>query len=345
MPMGDKQQTTQSSEQTKDPWAPQIPYLEQAFNTASNTYNKGAGNLYSGPQVAQFTPDQLSTFQRMVGYGNNNTAAATTGAAGNTLTSAGTSGVTNALNHLASFKPGGGTQSNIDAATAYANNPAISDMVTAAMRDSVNNANENVLPQIGRNANAGGNINSNRTAIQNAIVERGLNNQAGDISANLRGNAYDTGLKLAEQNSEATNNNILDAFKSLGAIGGDAATTGVNANTASIGQQGSLFDIANQGGAGEQAANQAQIEDNKATNEYGTDRLNALLAQMFGIVGGTGYGGTQTGTGTSTVEKQPGALSIAGGVLGGLGSFMLPGSGGVSAGGNLYKLFNGGKFA
>lgn len=339
--MGDKQQTTQSSEQTKDPWAPQIPYLEQAFNTASGIYNQGAGNLYNGPQVAQFTPDQLATAQRMVGYGNNSAPAASTGAAGTTLTSAGTNGVTDALNHLASFKPGGGTQSNIDAAGLYADNPYISGQVQAAMRDSINNANENVLPQIARNAEAGGNINSNRTAIANGIVQRGLNQQAGDISANLRGNAYNTGLQLAEQNSEATNNNILDAFKSLGAIGGDAATTGVNANTASIGQQGSLFDIANQGGATEQAANQAQIDNNKATNEYSTDRLNQLLAQMFGVVGGTGYGGTQTGTGTSTVEKQPGALSIAGGVLGGLGSFMLPGSGGTSAAGNLFNLLKG----
>jgi hypothetical protein len=341
--MGDKQQTTNTSEQTKDPWAPQIPYLTQAFGNASNIYNQGAGNLYNGPQVAQFNPGQLATFNAMMGYGNNGAPAASTGAAGNTLTSAGTNGVTSALDHLASFKPGGGTQSNIDAATAYANNPAISDMVDAAMRDSRQNASENVLPQIARNAQAGGNINSNRTAIQNGIVERGLNQQAGDISSNLRGQAFNHGLDLAEQNSEAGDNSMLNAFAALSSGGNNAATTGVNANTASIGQRGSLFDIANAGGAGQQAADQAGIDNSKAVNQYSTDRLNAMLQAMFGVVGGTGYGGTSTGSGTSTVEKQPGALSLASAGLGTLGSFMLPGIGGASAGGNLYNFLNGGK--
>jgi hypothetical protein len=70
--MGDKQTTNNTSQQTQDPWAPQIPYLTQAFSNASSIYNQGAGNLYNGPQVAQFNPDQLATFQKMVGYGNTN---------------------------------------------------------------------------------------------------------------------------------------------------------------------------------------------------------------------------------------------------------------------------------
>jgi hypothetical protein len=338
--MSDKQTTTTS--QTQDPWAPQIPYLTQAFSTAQNNYNQGAGNVYNGPQVAQFNPDQLSVFQQMMGYGSNGQQAASTGAAGSTLTSAGTNGITDALNHLSTFKPGGGTQSNIDAAMQYANNPAVDGMVTAAMRDATRNVNENIQPGIDRVANANGNINSNRTGIAHGIVDRGLADATADTSANIRGNLFSQGLNLAEQNSEAGNNNMLDAFKSLGALGGDAATTGINANTSSIGQQGALFDMANQGGAGQQMAGQTAIDNNRAMSEYSTDRLNQMLAQMFGVVGQTGYGGTSNGT--STVEKQASPLTIAGSIAGGLGSLMLPGFGGTSAAGNLYSwLSNNGK--
>jgi hypothetical protein len=339
--MPEKTNTVTTGSSKTDPWSQQSPYLTQAFSNASNIYNQGAGNLYNGQQIAQFTPDQLNTFNSMVGYGNNMAVPNSSAAAGGALTSAGTGGVTHALNELANFKPTGGTQSNIDAAGQYANNPYISGQVDAAMRDVNRNATENILPSIARNANAGGNINSNRTAIQQGIVERGVNDQAGDISSALRGQAYSQGLNLAEQNSEATNNANLNAMTAGGALGNAAAGTGVNANTGSVNQAGSLFNMANVGGAGQQTAGQASIDNNKAMSEYAANRQNALLQAMYGVVGSNNWGGTTNSTQTTDTTKTASPLTLAGSALGAVGSALIPGTGGISAAGNLYSLFKG----
>lgn len=313
--MPEKQETQQTSSGTAAPWAPQIPYLTSAFQQAQNIYDQNAGHLYNGQQVAQYNPQQLSTFQSMLGYGNNNTAPSTTSSTGSTLATSGSGALTGALDALANFRPSGGTQSNIDAASAYSDNPAISGMVQAAMRDANQQAADSTLPQIARNAAATGNINSNRTAIQNGIVQRGLAQKAGDISANLRGQAYTQGLNLAEQNSEANNNAMLAAMTGAGSLGNNATTTGVNALSSGINQQGALYGLAQQGGAGLQASDQAAIDNAKAMSQYGYAAPFDLLNNYFNIIGQRGYGGQTTGTQQGETEKYASPLTIAGGVL------------------------------
>jgi hypothetical protein len=170
---------------SSSPWNVQIPYLNQAFNQASGILNQGTGNVYSGDMTAQFTPEQLATFRSMIGQGGN----------AGTLANTGVNSLTGAANGLASFAPQGGVDSNIAAAGQYANNPYLSGQVDAAMRDARRSVSEDALPGIDRGAALTGNLDSSTSGISKGIVERGLADKTADVSAGLRGNAYNQGLR------------------------------------------------------------------------------------------------------------------------------------------------------
>lgn len=256
------------------------------------------------------------------GSGNSNIPGSSA-AAGGALTGAGASGAAGGLYGLANFQNGGGTQSNIDAANAYANNPAISGQVTAAMRDATNQANESTIPGINQQAAGSGNINSNRPQIAQGIVQRGLDNKAADISANLRGNAYTTGLGLAEQNSEANNTNALSAL--LGRVSGGtaAANAGVNANSGAVGQQGGLYDIANAGISGQNTASQADLTNQGQAFNFQTNSPFQGLQNFYNLIGANSWGGSSTGTSNSTTTKNPSILDMIGGSMHALGGMMM----------------------
>jgi hypothetical protein len=257
----------------------------------------------------------------MLNYGNGNTSiAGSSAAAGGALTGAGANAVGGALNTLAGYKPAGGMQSNIDAGNQYAAGQDIPGLVTAAMRDATRTAGEQTLPQIARNAAGTGNINSSRRSIQEGIVQRGLNDQAGDLSAQLRQNAFNTGATLNEQNNEAANNNLLSSIVARLTGGNSAVGTGVGANTGAVGQQGGLFDIANAGIGGQNMADQANLTNQEQQFEAKTDDPFRALQNFYSIIGATNWGGPSTGTSTTT--SKPSTFQVIGGLMSGLGGLL-----------------------
>jgi hypothetical protein len=307
--------TSGTSTQTTQPWSVQQPYLQQAFQQAGSNLTSGTGKTYTGDQVAQFSPEQLALFKGMTSYGSNGAPAATSTNVGQTTATAGAGALTGAFDALGNYQPGGGTDSNIAAATAYANNPATDGMIDATMRDARRSVSEQALPQIARSAATGGNTMSNRRAISEGLVERGLADKTADVSANIRGQQFDNGLKMAEAGRQSDNSAILDALKARLAGGTNAVSTGVNATGSGIQQQGGLFDLANTGAAGSGQQNQQnQIDNAKSVSEYGTDRNNALLDAFYKIVGGNNWGGTSTGAQTQT--STPSTWSTIGSGLG-----------------------------
>lgn len=310
---------TQNQSSVTNPWAVQTPYLTDAFAKAQGQSN----NAYTGDRVAQFTPDQLATFNRMLGYANNSTAPGAATNAGTALTGAGVNAATGALSQLGAFTPQGGTASNIDAANAYADAAASPAAVDAAMRDARRQVYEQALPGIDASSAATGNNMSSRSDMSKAIIERGLAEKAADVSATMRQNAFNNGLNLAQNSSQFNNTAILDALKSAGSLGTGAVGTGVGATGAGIDQQGNLFNLANQAGAGQQAAGQASLDNSIGKSDSAWDNL----MKYYGIVGGNNWGGTTQGYGTT--QSTPSAWQVIGGLL--------------SAGGNAAKMFMGGK--
>ena len=311
-------QSKQETSSTTNPWAVQAPYLQQAFSGASDALNKTNANTYSGQQVAQFTPDQLATFQRMVGYGGDLSGANATSSAGTGTMTAGASAIQQALGGLGSYTPTGGTSSNIAAASQYADNPYISGQVDAAMRDANRQVNEQALPGQQRSAALTGNTMSSKNALAQGVIQRGLAEKTADVSANLRGQAYNTGLNLAEQGRQYDNSAILDALRSSAAAGTGAFSTGVGATSSGIDQAKGLFDIANAGGAGQQQNTQNQIDDAKTQKEYANSNTWQNLQNFYNIIGSNNWGGTSNGTTTSS----PSFWNVLGGMMGSVGSLL-----------------------
>jgi hypothetical protein len=312
--------TQQTTSQQSAPWTVQQPYLKQAFDQAQGNLSNANANQYTGQQIAQFTPEQLANFQQMQGYGSNPAGANTSTNVGIDTANAGSSALQDALNGLKTYTPGGGTQSNIDAATAYANNPATQGLIDAAMRDANRSVSEQALPQIARGAATSGNTMSSRRAISEGLVERGLAEKTADVSANIRGQQFNNGLALAEQGRQSDNSAILDALKSSASAGGNAVNSGVNSIGSGIQQQGGLFDIANAGAAGGQQNQQNQIDNAKGMAEYGSDTAAKNLQAFMSIVGSNQWGGQMNGSTTET--STPSTWNTIASGLGILNSFM-----------------------
>lgn len=112
------------------------------------------------------------------------------------------------------------------------NNPLIDAQVAASLRDPFRQLTEQTLPGIGSAAVGTGNMGGSREAIAQGIAQRGFADRAADVSAALRGNAYDRGIGLALNQ------------QGLGwdqAVQNRAAQTGFADRLADLGMQGMNF--------------------------------------------------------------------------------------------------------
>jgi hypothetical protein len=297
---------TDSSSTTK-PLAWQASHITNAFNQSKDALAKAQGAPTPDGFVAQFTPDQLAVFNKMMGAAGNN--------AGSDAITAGAHGVIGGLDGLGGFTPKGGTEYNINAAGQYADNPYVTGMVDASMRDARRNVSENVLPQIGRDAALGGNVNSNRRAISEGIVQRGLNDATADVSSDIRGKLYSQGLDLAQTEATASNDAVLKSL--FGQVEGGAAAlkAGSDANTG-------LYDLASRGIAGTQDARQAGLNEQGAAYQFGVDSPFAALNNYYNIVGNKNWGSQTSGTSTTntTTTSDPSTMDSISKVLGMFGA-------------------------
>lgn len=325
--MGSSTQTQQESSSTT-PWAPQAAALQTAFDNAGTALTKSQQAQAPTDFTAQFTPDQLATFKQMLGYAGGNTTPQTTSATGAALQGAGTDATTGALSGLSGYDPTklNNTGAITQAASDYVKGANIPAQVAQAMQSARETARDVTLPQIEQNAAMTGNTNSSRTGIAQGLVERGLAEQAANMSGALSSQAYQNGLTLASNNANANNSNELGALTGAASAGTNAANAGVNAGTAGINDQGTLFSLAENAGQGEQAANQAQLTNENQQYQSELNSPYASLLPYMQLVGSQMYGGNSTGT--KTTESNPSAWQVIGGLLGAGGQ-------GLSMAGNL----------
>jgi hypothetical protein len=149
----------------------------------------------------------------------------------------------------------------IGRAGAYADNPYMDGMVDAASRDIKRNLYENELPTLNMQATATGNLNSSRAGAAEAIATRGAADRVGDISAQLRGGAYQSGLGLA-------NTQWAQQLAGRGGAAGGMASLGQTGYTAGLGGAGIGRDYW-QGGLN------AQLGANQTYANMGSTGLNA----------------------------------------------------------------------
>lgn len=320
---GSSQTTQQSQSSQTSPWAPQANEIQKAFGYADTAYNKASQAQAPTDFTAQFTPDQLSTFQKMLGYSNSSSIPSQNAATGSALSSAGTGATAGALSNLAAWDPSRITEQNIADATATANSPYITDAVNAAMRDARQQVRDVTLPGIEASAAGSGNINSTRTGVAEGIVNRGLAQQTADTSATMRQNAFTDALNRSSSNI----GNYLSGQLGTANAGTNAANAGVNASSGSIGDQTNLFNLANAGGAGQMASDQANLTNQQQQYQSKITSPFDALNQYMQIIGGQQWGSSTTGTGTSTTESTPSIWSVLGGLMSAGGSLLGAGKG------------------
>jgi hypothetical protein len=385
------QTQNQSGTSQTRPLLEQLQYLQDAWSRAQGTYGQTQGNQYNGDLIARLTNEQANNFRGMYDFANNGglansnysgdvasgaqrvagnlagTGAGFTGTAnglydlgrglvgsGTDLTNRGAGSAFDTVGALRNYATTGGVGTNISEAARYADNPYLSGQVDAAMRDARRQVSEQALPQIARDAALTGNIGSSKRGLAEGVVQRGLAEKTADVSAGLRGDAYNQGLNLAEQGRQFNNSAILDALRSSGSLAGslaglgigqtgagtslinsgtgagtlglgfnnasqDATRLGLDANNQQLAQRLGLFGLANDAGAGMQAGNQLALDADRSRTEYSNQNAWDDLARYYSIIGSNNWGGTtnstQTGTVNQTREASP--FTIAGGLLGG----------------------------
>lgn len=256
----------------------------------------------------------------MVGFGNDNSIPGSEAATGGALTGAGTNGVTGALSGLSAFNPSATNNPNalVDAANKYVAGQDIPSQVRNALQTATETARDVTLPQIEQNAATSGNTNSSRTGIAQGLVQRGLAEQAANLSGTLSSNAFANGLNLANQQANSNNTLDLGALSSAGSLGNTASATGLAGQAQSISDYIKQLSTAATGGTGLQSGNQADLTNELQQYQSGVNSPFGPLSNLMQIIGSQNWG--SQGTGTSTTTSTPSAWSVIGGLLGAAGS-------------------------
>ncbi len=174
----------------------------------------------------------------------------------------------------------------------YMNNSVLNGQIDAASRDVVRNLQENQLTGIASNAAGTGNSGSSRAGVMAGIAARGAGDRIGDISASMRGQAYNTGLGIeanrASQNAgfqQQANQANQGAYNNMLQFGAGIGQNAYNTNqqnqqfganmAAQLGQQGygnmmSGANMMNQGIGMQQGAGQymRDYEQQLLNNQY-----------------------------------------------------------------------------
>jgi hypothetical protein len=313
---GNSKDTTSNSTGTVNtgPWTGQANYLQDAFTQAQGLDQTGG---YTGDYIAGQNPDLTQSYRDMISYGGGEgqTIGNSLVDTGSQLRATGQGATNGALSGLFGNIGRDATGENISAADRYAEDPYISGQVKAAMRDATQTASEQTLPNLYRASAGSGNINSDRMALAQGVVDRGLGQQAGDISAQLRGAARSQGLSLASSD----NAQKLQALSQIGSIGNSATGQGIGATAAGTGILTQALGIQNAGAQGLQAGDQSTLDNNIAKSQSPWQNL----LKYYSIIGANNWGqnGTTTKNSTSNEQTNPSTMSTIGsgvGIAGGL---------------------------
>ena len=331
-------QTTNQTQTNAPSWQPQVGALTTAFGGAMDAYNTQkavgpyTGDYYASPNATQYGAyNQAANFASNFGSLPGQQIGVGQGLLGNYGTSQ------NALGALYGFGSNNQTQNNINTANAYAQNPYIDQAVDAATDMARRSAAEGALPNLYRTAASSGNLNSDRAALAQGMVERGLAENAQELGAQMRSNAFNTGLNTAlNQNSQGLGalGSAMTGGAALGGAGSNMLTQGINDQTA-------LSDLYATAGSGLNSLDQVGINNALAKYQGRVSDTWSPVQSLYGIAGANNWGQTQNINGMTTSinpvqnQQSPGALSYLGAGLGMLGSVAGLGMGGGSTLGGL----------
>lgn len=296
------------------------PGAQEAWNVAkptaqfANTQGVALGQrvmekpAYSGQRVADLNPFQTFSANNLGNF------AANTGGLGYGMVNSGMNNMMAGNAYGANSADIYGrstmdpTQSIIDQAGMYANNPYVNGMIDAAGRDTVRQLTEQQLPSLARAASGAGNTNSSRAGVESAIMQRGAQDRLADISSNIRSQFFGQGLGMAQNQYNQNLANMLNANQGMLQAGQ------YGANLMGLGQQfaGNSFGQGQAAGGVYQNQNQNIIQGNM-------DQFNESISNPLSVLQGiSGIAGNTQAKTTAGVVTQPSVMSQIGGFVGAL---------------------------
>lgn len=318
------------------PWAPQGDNLSFIFDEAQRLYQSNQGRTYEGPFTAGMNDTQRQALdqQRAAATAAGNFADWTTGQSqrlagsydsANDITKALAAGdpIAQELARRAMEDP---TQGILSTAGQYSDNPFITGMIDSVGRDINRNLRENDLISLNLGAAGAGNMNSSRAGAAEALLMRGAQDRMGDISSQIRGDAWNQGLAMAANQRESMFRNGLAASNQdintrLAAAQNFMGLGGVGTSLGAMGVENRANQAAFTGNVGNalQAEEQRQIDENMRRFEARESQDWTRLGNFYGIVGDKSWGGTTTQTapksGGSGLQTALGAVATVGGIV------------------------------
>lgn len=171
-------------------------------------------------------------------------------------------------------------------------------LIDAAMRDDYRNLTEKTLPGINMASSGGGNINSSRAGMADAIANRGFSDRKADVSAGIN-------QSLMDQSLNQQNRQFKDMMN---------ANEGINRSyLQGINAMGSMGDFMTGAGRNLQGYDQAYLNDQRARFENQRDfGLDQQIKYQQGILGQAVYNNPQQ----QPNYHSPGAAAFGGAMQG-----------------------------
>jgi hypothetical protein len=252
------------------------PYLGFGYGQGQNALtNALVGGLYQGDRVAGLDPSQTGAYNLVNQQVGNNSGFGTLASnVGQNLLNAGMNVGTNAQNIYNMANP----QQTLSTANMYANNPFINDAVDAGMFSARRQLNEVDIPSARLGSAGGGNARSSRLAMKEGILERGLAEQGQALDAQMRQQAFNTGLGQAN----------ADISNALSANAGLRSGLSQGQNLLGFGQQYGFNQADALTKAGQMMQGQEQKVMDDAQNQFylGQDRPMDLISSFINMING-----------------------------------------------------------
>jgi hypothetical protein len=272
----------------------------QGLNFGQNAINAG---VYKGPIFAGFTDYQNQAQTGAGNYANNaaNNASAVNQYSMQNLANTGDFG----KGFTDMFKMTQNPFGAFNMGNQLANSDMANNMINASTRDIGRNLYENALPSANRGYAQTGNMNSNRAGMQDALLMRGAEDRAADVSADIRNQMFNQGVNQY-------NTNFGQGMNALGgmsnAFNNSIANLGTGMNMDSQG-----INMLNKFGTLGQMQNQGQMDaDQKAFYDQFNVPMSQLQQMMQLASGNQGYGGSTSGTS----QENPSMMQNIGNIIG-----------------------------
>ena len=190
--------TTETTE-SGSPWGPLQEPILGGIENIQGLLDRG---IFGGPFTAGIDPNQT---------GGINAGLAAAGGAGDVANAYGSTGrnlmggLGQAFDYFGSSLDGSqnpwmtNQDQYMDFASSIADSPYLDSQITSALRDPYRGLTEQQLPGNALGAAQMGASGGSGKAISDAVAQRGYADRAADVGANMRGNAYQTGLDFANQ--------------------------------------------------------------------------------------------------------------------------------------------------